>query len=251
MLGSARPTNKNGAGVVIVGTQAGCGKTVLACGLAGALREQGFNPRVLKPVFIGTRKAAEQEISFISTAGKSPPSYPMIFLERPANATDSNWQNAVAMTVGPNQLNLIEMPGGCATPVCYESTGVQSGAWRDSADLAREFDLPCILVAKHQRDALESLVLGASYLKSQGLEVLALATVEVVQSGGAELENHTARDDFSMGLFSRTNVPFMGCMKFSPSISVPSVTQGSLIKTTAGLDLLILLRALNLGVPTA
>jgi dethiobiotin synthetase len=176
----------------------------------------------------------------------------MMFLDRPANLTETNWHNAVLTSRDSQQLNLVEMPGGCATPICYEPSGTgQTAAWRDTADLAREFDLPCILVAKHQRDALESLVVGAQYLNSQGLDLLALATVEVVQGGGAELENSTARDDFSLGLFSRTNVPYMGCMKFSVSISVPRVTQGSLIKTTAGLDLLILLQAINLAVPTA
>ena len=145
------------------------------------------------------------------------------------------------------------MPGGAASPVCFEenSVGTLTNTWRDSADLANEFIQPCIVVAKHQIDAIERLVMTCAYLQHKGLVVIATATVETEPNGGAELEKRRTRADFLIGLNSKTGVPFLGCIKNSRSVSVPRVTQGNLIKQTeSGLDLLPLLKAINLTMPT-
>jgi dethiobiotin synthetase len=174
-------------------------------------------------------------------------------MDRPLSIKETNWQNAILMSRSSEQLTFVEMPGGVATPVCYEenNAGTITNNWRDSADMAYEFIQPCIVVVKHQLDAIEQLVLTSTYLRSKGLVVIGCATVEISPDGGAELERKRSRADFSVGLQNKTGVPFLGCVKFSQSISVPRVSQGNLLSLVeSGIDLNALTRSLNLAVPT-
>ena len=252
MTNAPQSTGGDIPGLLIIGSEPGCGKTVLMCGIAAALREQGFETQVLKPFILSSRKKAEAELAFLTSVGQKPLVGPIAFIEGPLALNETNWHNAILSSRNPaNQLSLVEMPGGAATPVCYDESniGKLSHNWRDTADMATEFHRPCLVVARHQEDAIERLVMTCKYLQARGLNVIAQATVEIAAGAGAELEAKRSRADFSMGLYARSMVPFLGCIKFSPSISVQRVNQGNLVKMTAGLDLLMLLKALNVGVP--
>jgi len=244
--------NKAGSGLLVIGSEGGCGKTTFMCGVAGALREIGFAVRVRKPLVLSSRKNCEAELAFISTVGHTPIDYPIRFAEGPMSLEETEWQNVVATSFDPACVTLVEMPGGAATPVCYEenNSGTLSNHWRDCTDMAQEFKQPCVVVAKHQTDAIDRLVMTCAYLERRKIKVLGCATVEVVQDGGAELERKRSRADFTVGLSSRLQAPFLGFIKFSPAVSVPQVVQGNLIKMTAGLDLLPLIQALDLALPT-
>lgn len=242
----------NGTSVLVIGTEEGCGKTVFMCGLAGALREQGFRTKALKPIVLGSKRASEPELGFITAVTQSRADYPILFIEKPTNILNTNIHNVILTTRQPGTISLVELPGGAASPVSFEMNpvGKLTSNWMDTRDAAMEFDAPCILVAKHQADALERLAVNSFYLQGKGLNVIGLATVEVQPEGGTQLEAKTTRADFTMGLFARTQVHYLGCIKFSRSISVPRITQGNVIKQTeSGLDLLLLLKSLNLQMP--
>ena len=135
----------------------------------------------------------------------------------------------------------------------FDNLGIPAGAkvveWQDTANILAKSNMPCILVAKHATDAIEQLVLNAYYLTMQRVYVVGLATVETSSGMGSEIENKMRREDFAMALFSRTGAPYLGCIKYSLSVSVPRCNQGNLVKlTTAGLDLLTVMKALNLRV---
>jgi dethiobiotin synthetase len=249
---SSLPSDKACLALLVIGTEFGCGKTVLMCSIAGALREIGFAVRVRKPLILCSRKAAEAELAFLASIGQSPVDYQVRCAEGPISHKETNWHNVVTTSFHPDYVTLIEMPGGASTPVCYEenNSGTLSNRWRDCVDMAKEFGYPCLVVAKHQSDVIDRLVMTCSYVAKQEIKMLACATVEVVQDGGVELEKRRTRADFTVGLASRVEAPYLGCIKFSPSISVPRVNQGNLIKMAAGLDLLPLIKALNLAVPT-
>lgn len=241
------------AGVLIMGTGSGCGKTVFMSGLAALLREQGFLTRAVKPIVLGVKQQAESELSFISTVTHTPLTYSTTIVDRRMNLNQSNWHYAVASSRSVGELTMVELPGSCATPLSFDQDNGTSVAvtWKDSTDLAREFDLPVILVTKHQSDALEQLILNATYLKDRELKVIGCATVETKENGGRDFENRMSRPEVELSMLSRTQVPYVGCVKFSPSISVPHVNQGNLVKVTAaGIDLLVLIKALNLKIST-
>lgn len=237
--------------LAIVGTGAGCGKTVVLAGVAGALREQGFKTRAVKPIVLSQNPASESELSFISTVSHTPRGYHQIFLENLSSMRESAFLNAINQNRDGEILTLVELPGGAATPVYFDDADAGSKVieWLDTANMVRKANLPCILVSRHASDAIEQLVLNAYYLTMQRVAVVGLVTVETGAGMGAEIENRMRREDFAMALFSRTGVPYLGCIKYSMSVSVPSCNQGNLLRlTTAGLDLLTVMKALNLSV---
>ncbi|HEY9677377.1 MAG TPA: AAA family ATPase [Drouetiella sp.] len=237
--------------LAIVGSEAGCGKTTFMAGMAGALREQGFKTRAIKPIVLGESRTAEPELSFISLVSHTPRGYPQIIIDKLHNLNETAWHNAINQSRTPDTLTLIELPGGCATPLRFSDKPSDSKTleWIDTANVLAQANIPCILVAKHSASAIEELVLNAYYLTMQRVFVLGLATVETSSGMGADLENRMTRDDFSMALFTRTGAPYLGCIKHSISVSVPRCNQGNLIKlTSGGLDLLAVMKALNLTV---
>lgn len=234
-------------GLVILGGEAGCGKTVFMTGLAAALREQGFPTRAIKPFLIATRRDAEAELSFISSITHTPLNYPMLIIDQPITVLEGHWQHAVMMCASRQHLTLVEMPGSCATPVSFEQTaaGTVAPAWKDSADFANDLALPCIVVARHNHEALEKLVLNITYLASRSVRVIGAASVATAEyAKGQELKLSSA--EIELALMGRTKTPYLGLIQYSPSISVPRVNQGNLIKMTSqGIDLLQILRSLN------
>jgi dethiobiotin synthetase len=238
-------------GLIIMGTEGGCGKTALMCGLACALQAKNIPTRAIKPLILGSRKSAEPELNFIQSVTRTPIKYPLQYLERPTSIHKTNWHNTILVSHSKTELTLIEVPGAPAAPICYDEThiGTLLPTWRDASDLAIEFQLPVLLVAKHASDCVEKLVTNAYYLTMHNIFVAGLVTVEVSEGLGQEVEGRMSRQDFALGLYSRTQIPYLGCLKYSPTISVPRVNPGELVKLTSnGLDLNILLRSLHLSV---
>lgn len=241
--------NAQTPGLIIIGTEQGCGKTLVTAGIAAAVRELGYSTRALKPLVLGSRKRSESELSFISSVAQTPINYPILFLDRPISIHQTNWHKTILLSRAANTLTVLELPGGCATPVCFDETnsGRLSTTWRDATDLVLEFKLPCVLVAKHQSDAVERLVSCNYYLTGKGATVLGLVTSETQPDAGVELESRQTRSDFVAGLLARTGVPYLGCLKFSPMVSVPRANPGNVVKlVSVSLDLNVILKALNI-----
>jgi dethiobiotin synthetase len=239
--------------LTILGTEFGCGKTTLMCGLSALLREQGFKVGATKPIFVGANSEREAERAFISSLSRTTSNSLSIAIERGSSLTNRQWlQTVKAGAAGPDFM-IVEMPGGLATPLTFEPDAERAELyWRDSADLAKQLGFPCLLVAKHSDDAIEKLSLGAAFAKSKGLTLLGLATVETGPNVGRAFELILSRDRVELALHTVTGIPYLGCIKYSESISVNNVNQGNLIKMTAGgIELLSILKGLNLRVPRA
>lgn len=238
-------------GVVVLGTEAGCGKTIFMTGLSAALRDEGFPTRAIKPFVMGNRREAESELAFISSITHTPVNYPIVIIDKPTAVQEGNWQQAAMMTTSRQHLTFVEMPGSPATPIAYELTGAgtMASSWKDSADFACDLGLPCILIAKHNKDALEKIMLAATYLHSREARLVGVGTVETAEYG-AHHELKMTKSELEMAIMTKASAHYLGAIEFSPSISVPRVNQGNLIKvTSAGIDLLHVLR--SLGAPAS
>jgi len=234
-------------GVVVMGTEAGCGKTIFMTGLSAALRDEGFPTRAIKPFVLGARRDAESEIAFISSITHTPVNYPIVIIDKPSAIQDSSWQQAAMMTTSRQHLTFVEMPGSPATPLAYEITGAGTigTAWKDSANFACDLGLPCILVAKHNKDALEKISLAANFLRSRDARLVGVGTVETNEYG-SQHELKLTKSELELAILNCSGSHYLGAIEYSPSISVPRVNQGNLIKaTSAGVDLLHVLRSLG------
>ncbi len=249
-MGSSRKS-----GLLVAGCESGCGKTVVLTGLAGTLREQGFPVRAIKPVSFGSRKSAEAELAFISSISHTPLDYPVRFVNHCESLSSFHWTEAARIASAGTETVLVELPGSCSHPLRLEG---RQGRWVDVCDLARELDLPAIIVAREGPAAVEQLILNSTYLIAAGLiNVVGLVTVETTAPAVGQPEPGSSRlnqpdftlEEKALALHERTGVPYLGCVRYSRSISVAEVNQGNLIKTTSsGLDLLPIIKTLNLRI---
>jgi len=241
--GSGKSSSQPAPGLVVLGCEPGCGKTVVGAGLTAVLKEEGFQARAIKPILIGDRRLSQAELQFLSSVTHTPLNYSPSFLDNAGSLSKLGWTEALGTCRAGTAITLVELPGSCATPLA----GVQ-GRWTDSADFAAELKWPCLVAARAGQDAMEKLLLNTVYLQSRNLQVIALVAVET----GADFSPSERRAGWEIpeiALQERTGAPFIGCLKHSPSISVPRVSQGNVIKTTSAcLDLLPVIKALNLRI---
>lgn len=238
-------------GVAVFGTEAGSGKTIFMTGLSAALRDEGFPTRAIKPFVMASRRDAENELAFISSITHTPVNYPIVIMDKYSSVQEGNWKQAANMTTSRQHLTFVEMPGSPATPIMFENTGsgTISSQWKDSASFACDLGLPCILIAKHNKDALEKIMLAATFLRSRDARLVGVGTVETTEYGAAN-ELKLTKSELELAIMNNVKSQYFGAIEYSPSISVPRVNQGNLIKvTSAGVDLLHVLR--GLGAPAS
>lgn len=92
-------------------------------------------------------------------------------------------------------------------------------------------------------------MLAASYLRSKEAKLVGVGTVETTEYGSAN-ELKLTKSELELAIMNSAKTHYLGAIEYSPSISVPRVNQGNLIKvTSAGVDLLHVLR--SLGAPAS
>ncbi len=235
------------SGLLIVGCSERCGKTVVTTGLAATLLEEGFPVRAIKPICLGARRQAESELFFMSTIARSPLTYPLVFVEQPASLRTFQLAEVLRSVRQSSETTLIELPGSAATPISLDA---DKSRWLDVGDLAAQLAFPVLLVAAEGTNVVEQLILNATYLLSSSMvNVVGLVAVAVTDQPGHAETATLPEENRAIVLKQRVGVPYLGSLKFSPSISVPMRCQGNLIKTTsAALDLLPIIAALNLRI---
>lgn len=236
------------SGMTILGTEAGCGKTAVMTGLSALLRQNGHSIRAVKPVSLGPRERCEAELSFICSITGTPRSYPATFVPSARQLSHAQWAQALSICLNSTDLTMVETPASLSSAMSFEMSedGSMAYSWKDSTDFARELNFPVIIVARHNEEAVERLILAWSYARVQGLTIAGLVTVETANGQGLALEAKLTRSEVNLLLKSRTGAPYLGCLKFSPSISVPRVNQGNLVKMTSeGIDMLAVQQALE------
>ncbi len=107
-------------GLTIIGTEAGCGKTVFMTGLSALLRQQGVDVRAVKPIVLGTRERAESEISFICSISGPPRNYPVSIISSAKNLSEAQWEHSLSVGHDSSQFCFVETPGSCASPMSFE-----------------------------------------------------------------------------------------------------------------------------------
>lgn len=198
-----------------------------------------FLARAIKPICFGDRNAASAEIAFISTISHTASNYPVQHISEPGALKSFQQAEALRLCQSSTELTLVELPGSSATPLSLSDKG-----WQDTREFAQQLKFPCIVVTNFAEDCLEKLLVHAEYLKAGGLDVTGMVIVKTDAQINAPISEFAL-----IALQEKVGAPFLGILEHSPSISVPQVRQGNLIKTTsAALDLLPILKLLNLAI---
>jgi dethiobiotin synthetase len=167
-------------GLFITATDTGVGKTVIAAALAMALRRLNVNVGVMKPVATGCVRRREglvsEDAEFLAQAADAPetldeicpirlavPLAPTVAAARARITLDLEpmWAAWRRMTAA-HDVMIVEGIGGLLCPVTREQT---------VADLAREFALPLVIVARPNLGTINHTALTVEAARARGLTI--------------------------------------------------------------------------------
>ncbi len=170
-----------GKGLFITGTDTGVGKTLVACGLASALRELGYKIGVMKPAETGCQNiegelfpqdafylkeasGSEEPLHRICPYRLSSPLAPSVAAEEAGIEIHFSLLNRLYKEMSrSNDLTLVEGAGGLSVPLHSRST---------YTDLVRRLDLPVIVVVANRLGAINHTLLTLEHASRNGIEVV-------------------------------------------------------------------------------
>jgi len=229
-------------GIFVTGTDAGVGKTAVACGVIGALRERGIHAAGFKPVETGV---AGSEASWPTDASalnmatgmrlRREEVAPYVLHEALAPALAAQRESVILdlkvmdrgyeSLVNRSQLVVVEGSGGLATPLLRDP-------WFTMADLAFTWGLPLVIVCRPGRGAANQAVLTAEYARRKGVGILGFVINDFP-------ENPTVAERSEPELIAAmTGVPMLGVLPHRPDVDIPAGKwQGMVPAVSKGLDL--------------
>jgi dethiobiotin synthetase len=175
-------------GLFVTGTDTGVGKTLVACALARALRARGIDLGVLKPAETGVGPAGPLDAQALRAAAgaKEPieevcpeaftlPAAPAVAAQAEGRKVDlGRIRDAAARLRARHQFLLVEGAGGALVPL---AAGVSM------LDLARELELPALVVARGALGTINHTLLTLEALAGRGIPLAGV----VVSHGPAPL----------------------------------------------------------------
>ena len=230
-------------GIFITGTDTGVGKTVVTAGLAAALRDAGVDVGVMKPVETGCpgyadgRHGADAEfLARCAGVEDSPdlvcpyrlrdPLAPSIAAELEGVTLDlERIRDSYRVLAARHEIVLVEGAGGLAVPI------------RDDylmAHLARDLDLPLLVVARPSLGTLSHTFLTVRYAESLGLRVLGV----VVSNVPSEYHQGLAERTNPQLLPRLTGVPLLATLQHDPNLSARHGLIGRIPDQIAGTPLM-------------
>ncbi len=232
-------------GLLVVGTEPGCGKTVVTTGLVAAMKEKGFLVQAIKPLYLGSQLdssvfVTEQEYMDQITRPLNTVDY--LALQSPYEMTIQLWQQLQHFCRKLGVPCIIESQGEVTTAL-----GWMTQTRYDSTHLARALDVSILITCPKRPGFLNQLIPTITYLQNQGVPVLGWITTETQPIPPSQLPQWESE---VLWLQQEYQIPILGELAFSPSIDVQSGHQGNLIKQTQdGIDLFPIEQALNLTLP--
>ncbi len=235
-------------GIFVSGTDTGVGKTVIAAGLAGALRERGIDVGVMKPVETGATKmgnrlvAEDAEFLIKVSQVKDPHSLVNTYCWE-APLTPSLASRLAGAELDPekivagyrrlrnvHQFVIVEGVGGLLVPLT-DSYLV--------SDLVRELDLPLIVVTGPGLGTINHTLLTIECARRSGIEVIGII-VNYSSAGEKGICEET-----NPGIISRLGqVPILGIIPYLEDTDVRKKEPGNLVKTVSEeVDLELILKS--------
>ena len=228
--------------VLIAGATPRCGKTVACAGIAGVLLDLGFKVQATRPLVFDQNIApgeicVDQAYMELIEANRVMQRLETVVVPSPYDLSALLWNRMLENCKKPVYPLLIESTGSVAQPLRVEEDG-----FFDVLDLSDTLDAAIVLVGRKSPDVVAELAPALTYLYDGDADVLGWIAVETQAFDLPRWEQ-----DYQ--LVSREyDVPFLGEIAWSPSISVEGLQQGNLLKLTeASLDLLPIQQAMNLA----
>ena len=170
-------------GVFVTGTDTEVGKTIVAGGIAAVLRKQGYRVGVLKPVATGCDVTREGLVSpdaeFLAHCAETPhplqtvcpvryrqPLAPAVAADRERRPVDLDEIRAAFATISrTSDVTIVEGIGGLLVPITKRVL---------VADLAAEFGLPLVIVARPGLGTINHILLTVEAARQRELPIAAV-----------------------------------------------------------------------------
>ena len=226
---------KNIKGVFITGTDTGVGKTIIAAGIAGLLKESGVDVGVMKPIQSGVQEKSKKLFSpdadfLVKSSGAGDdrdlvtpfcardPISPNIAFRLENRKVDPNKiVNCFNLLSTKHDFMIVEGIGGISVPILNNYLVL---------DLIKDLGLPVIIVSRAGLGTINHTLLTAKIAENKGIKIL-----------GIVINNYPNRP----GVCERTNpeiiskvskVPILGLMPHIEGVDVDTGKLGDLIKVT-------------------
>jgi dethiobiotin synthetase len=214
-------------GLFVTGTDTGVGKTFVACALARGLRAAGIGVGVMKPIETGvpptgpedaralqSAAGVEDPLELICPARFSLPASPEAAAQAERRSISrADLRKAFEFLARRHEFMLVEGAGGLLVPL---------DPHHDMADLARELDLPLLVVARGRLGTVNHTRLTLEVAEARGLEVFG-----VVVSHSTDQESEGDRRNLD-GLRDRLGEHLVGEVAFDPPHAGRSETNPTL-----------------------
>jgi dethiobiotin synthetase len=205
-------------GIFITGTDTEIGKTVIAGGLAAALKTAGVDVGVMKPIASGgverKGRVVSEDALFLKSAAQvddaldliNPiclrhPLAPSVAAELEGVSIDLRQiDEAFAELRQRHEFIVVEGVGGIAVPICEEML---------VADMAQRFQLPLLIVARPNLGTINHTVLTVEFARSYNLEICGIV-LNVSQGESKGLAEETNPKE----LARLTHLPILGTVPF-------------------------------------
>ena len=205
-------------GIFITGTDTEIGKTVVAGGVAAALKAGGVDVGVMKPIasggvehkgcivsedaiFLKHAAQVDDALDLINPICLRHPLAPSVAAEIEETSIDLRQiDEAFAELCQRHEFIVAEGVGGIAVPIC-ENVLV--------ADLAQRFQLPLLIVARPNLGTINHTVLTVEFARSYNLEICG-----IVLNASQEAPKGLVEETNPQELTRLTNLPILGTVPF-------------------------------------
>jgi dethiobiotin synthetase len=232
------------SGIIVTGTVPQAGKTVVCAGLSAVFSDLGFKVLPVKPLVFATPQTLVKNrdsdyFRQVLPVGGAFNTMPTTVYGSPQEFSETAWLRLTAQCENSVHPFLLETPGSLASAIQVASDGL-----KDATDLAKALNAPVLLVAPKAPDLPGTLIPALTYCWHKDVKLAGWIAVEAEPCTPLHWEDEVTY------LCYNFNAPFLGCINYSPSISVPLLQQGNILRQTeTGIDLLPLQHALNLTLP--
>ena len=209
-------------GIFITGTDTEIGKTVVAGGLAAALKAAGINVGVMKPIasggiqhkgsivsedalFLKHAARVDDALDLINPICLRHPLAPSVAAEIEGVSIDLRQiDEAFAQLRRRHEFIVVEGVGGIAVPICEEML---------VADMAQRFHLSLLIVARPNLGTINHTVLTVEFARSYNLEICG-----IVLNASQEEPKGLAEETNPKELARLTNLPILGTVPFDKQL---------------------------------
>ena len=152
-------------GLMIVGASNGCGKTVMTAGLAAALGDNGFRVQALKPLVFEKAPSInrDRDQDYLNKITQQFVPAETVITSSPQEVSLILWNKMMEQYKSLQYPVLLEAVGQVATPWRIDATGIIV----DALDVAKQFGLSVLLVAKAGESFLAETRSALTFLQSR------------------------------------------------------------------------------------